>query len=357
MSAGHQLPRICIMAVYFGELPAWLGLWLASCERNPDIDFLLVTDQEVDALPGNVRLLGETLEGVRNRIGRSFGVPVCLSKPYKLCDYKPFLGLAFADELAGYDYWGFSDLDLVLGDLETFFAEEGLERYDKFLPLGHLFLFRNTPQVNERVLLPAGGRELWRSVVGSESNQAFDEAGINEIYAEHGFPAYMGHPMADITIAQRRFTLGFEFVLRGSRYETRPFKRYRNYRRQVFYWRDGRTGRFAIDRGRDVDEEFLYLHFQKRHFAKEMVRVTPGQNFYLGPDGFYPMEDYDPASAIGVVNAYHPIEEIVGGGAALRPKGLQRPQARPRRRREAARLASRDSGRRERRSPSWRGAL
>lgn len=356
MREGRLLPRIRVMAVYFGKLPAWLGLWLASCERNPDIDFLLVTDGEVETLPENVAVLSETLDGVRRRLERSLGVPVCLSRPYKLCDYKPFLGLAFADELAGYDYWGFSDLDLVLGDLETFFTKEGLERYDKFLPLGHLFLFRNASEVNERVLLPVGGRELWRSVVGSESNQAFDEVGINAIYAEHGFPAYMGHPMADITIAQRRFTLGFEFVLRDGRYETRPFKRYRNYRRQVFYWRDGHTGRFALDHGRDIDEEFLYLHFQKRHFAKEMVRVAPGQNFYVGPDGFYPMEDYGPASAIDVVNAYHPLEEIIGGGVTLRPKGRQCCQTLVRRWREAARLARRERKRWKKRSSSWQEA-
>jgi hypothetical protein len=302
------------MAVYFGPLPAWFGLWAASCARNPHIDFLVVTDQEAEGLPRNVRVLPETLDGVRARLERALGTGVALGRPYKLCDYKPFLGLAFSDELAGYDYWGFSDLDLVLGDLEGFFVGQEVTRYDKFLPLGHLFLFRNTPEVNARVKLPVHGRDLWREVVSSEENRAFDEFGINEIYAEHGFPAYMGHPMADITIAQRRFTLGFRFGMRDGRYQASVLRRYPNYERQVFYWRGGTTGRLALDRDKLVDERFLYVHFQKRHFTKEMVRVRPGDDFYLGSEGFVPMAGLDAGEACEAVNPHDTLTEKLGGG-------------------------------------------
>lgn len=319
MSAGREkaLPRICIMAVYFGPLPAWFALWAASCADNPDIDFLIVTDQEPGELPANVRLQPETLGGVRRRLELALGCEVALERPYKLCDYKPFMGLAFADELTGYDYWGFADLDLVFGDLEGFFRYEDLWRYDKFLPLGHLFLFRNSSEVNKRVKLPVHGEELWQRVVGSDENQAFDECGINEIYAEHGFPAYMGHPMADITIAQRRFTLGFRFDMRDGRYQASTLRRYPNYKRQVFYWRDGRTGRLALDHGEVVDEPFLYVHFQKRHFTKGMVRARPGDDFYLGSEGFVPMAEFDAGAAFEAVNPHDTLAETLRGSVLL----------------------------------------
>ena len=273
------LPRICVMTVYFGPLPAWFELWASSFAGNPNIGFLVMTDQEAGKLPANARILPETLGGVREHLERALGTDIVLERAYKLCDYKPFLGLAFSDELAGYEYWG-------LADLEGFFRGEGLERYDKFLPLGHPFLFRSAPEVNRRTLLPAHGKELRREVVSSEANCAFDEEGTSEIYAERGFPAFAKHPMADNTIAQRHSTPGFEFQMRDGRYPASVLRRYHNYKRQVFYWKDGETGQLAIDGGRLVNEPSLYAHFQKRHFTKEMVQVRSGDDFYMGSAGF-----------------------------------------------------------------------
>lgn len=304
------LPKTCIMAVYFGPLPAWFPLWLASCAANREIDFLVVTDQKVDGAPSNVTVLSETLAGVKTRLEKALGVPVVLERPYKMCDYKPFLGLAFSDELAGCDYWGFTDIDLINGDLASFMRRLELWRYDKFLPLGHMFLFRNTPEVNERVKLPLHGREIWRDVVGSEKNMAFDEFGINEIYAAHGYPAYMGHPMADIARGQERFTLGFRFEARDGTYKQHTLGRYPNHRHQAFYWRDGKTGRLFIAHGNVVKEEFMYIHFQKRHFPPEAVHVKPGENFYLGSNGFVPMNGLAAMDAIRQANPYNPVAEL-----------------------------------------------
>ena len=41
----------------------------------------------------------------------------------KLCDYKPAYGLIFEDELIGYDYWGFCDTDILLGDIYQFLED------------------------------------------------------------------------------------------------------------------------------------------------------------------------------------------------------------------------------------------
>ena len=38
-------------------------------------------------------------------------------KAYKLCGCKPFYGVIHKEELRGYDYWGFGDIDLIYGDL------------------------------------------------------------------------------------------------------------------------------------------------------------------------------------------------------------------------------------------------
>ena len=323
MNAGEEraLPRVCAMAVYFEPLPPWFGLWAASCVRNSGIDFLVVTDQESDALPVNVRALSETLDGVKGRLEVVLRCKVALSRLYKLCDYEPFLGLVFADELTGYDYWGFADLDLVFGDLEGFFREQDLWRHDKFLPLGHPFLFRNASEVNVRVELPAHGEELWRRVVDSDENQALDEFGINEIYVEHVFPAHMGRSTADITIALWHFTLGIRFDMRDGGCQASMLHRYPNYKRQVFYWRDGRAGWLALDHGEMVVGLFLYAHFQKWRFTKEMVRVKPGDDFYFDSEGFMLMAGLDAGAAFEVVNPHGTFVEMPRGCSSM-PRGF-----------------------------------
>ena len=50
-------------------------------------------------------------------------------------------GVILEEYFSGYDYWGHSDLDVIYGDLTYFFKKFNLERYDKFLPLGHLCLY------------------------------------------------------------------------------------------------------------------------------------------------------------------------------------------------------------------------
>ena len=292
------LPRICVLATYFGPFPPWFGLWAATAGANANIDFLVITDQLPEGLPRHVRVLSETLDGVKRRIECAAGGPVALARPYKLCDYRPFFGEAFSDVLEGYAYWGHCDIDLIFGDLEGCLASLDLSAYDKFLPLGHLFLYRNTDEVNGRWRLPLGGKELWRDVIATDDLYAFDERGINEIYLENGFPVYRGHPFADTAYTRKRFILG---------------KQYGNYHKQVFYWKDGKAGRYAVGKKGLVDEEFLYVHFQKKPMSADMVRAVPGEAFYLGANGFFPMEGLDFPRAYQEVNPYFPVAEEVEG--------------------------------------------
>lgn len=307
------VPSTCVMAVWFGLLPAWFGLWLESCKANPEVSFLIVTDQEIGNVPANVHVLSGTLLDVRERLSAVCGVPVQLSRPYKLCDYKPFMGSAFADELRGYDYWGFCDIDLVFGNLTSYFRDLNLGKYDKFLPLGHLFIVRNKPEITESWRLPLHDEEIWRRIVSTEENCAFDETFFNEILLEHKFDVCLDHPFADITTRQSRFALGARTCVRNGHFEY-GIRRYENHNQQVFWWRDGHAGRTSLVQGRAVEDEFMYVHFQKRRFSIEQVNVVPGENFYFGSKGFFSAKDYnDTQRVIATVNPYkYPMDSIEG---------------------------------------------
>lgn len=50
--------------------------------------------------------------------------------PYVLVEFKPALGHVFADYIQGYTHWGYSDLDIVFGDLPTWITTEELDNFD-----------------------------------------------------------------------------------------------------------------------------------------------------------------------------------------------------------------------------------
>jgi len=107
-------------------------------------------------------------------------VPFVLSRGYKLVDLKPAYGELFSPELADYDFWGYTDLDLVYGDLAGLFTAEILNSHDVLSPsdrllVGHLTLIRNTPRLCR----------LYRDcpdylqILLKDSHEGFDEKGFH----------------------------------------------------------------------------------------------------------------------------------------------------------------------------------
>src|SRR5260370_1451362 len=118
-------PRMMILIPWFGGWPAWTGLFLESCRWNPAVNFTLVTDAgERDDVPPNVNILQIEFPDYRRRISERLGLRLAWTEPYKLCDLKPALGHIHEDLIQGYDFWGYSDIDLIWGDIRSFFASE-----------------------------------------------------------------------------------------------------------------------------------------------------------------------------------------------------------------------------------------
>jgi len=74
---------------------------------------------------------------------------------HKLCDARPFYGLAFNDILEKFDYWGYCDMDVIFGNLDPLIHLAKLE-FDVISPwthtVGHCTLIRNDKLVNEMPL-------------------------------------------------------------------------------------------------------------------------------------------------------------------------------------------------------------
>lgn len=293
---------ICIVGVYFGRFNNYFQLWLKSCENNPMIDFRIYTDVIYEGmLPKNVTFIKISMSQLRELASKKIGVEVNLQRPYKCCDLKPMYGLIFEDDLHSYEYWGECDFDLIWGDLYSFLTKYNYTKYDKFLPLGHLSLYRNTPE-NNRVFMLSGDYKKggYKKVLENENNCVFDEeSGISQIFIYNKRPFFKQRIFADITPLYKRFTLSPFGSLAGN-YS-------KNYKNQIFYYQDGKTYRDYIVNGKLKRQEFMYIHFRSRGNYIPTDDVLTGTSFYITDEGFIPKKE---ETTIDIINRYNKCDSL-----------------------------------------------
>lgn len=161
-----------------------MPFFVESCRYNPDIDWLFFSDCGVpENAPANLRVEAMSFADYCALVAERLGIPFTPLSPYKLCDIKPALGYIHAERLADVDFWGFSDIDLIYGDLRRYFSSERLARYDLLSTherrvSGHLCLLRNTQRMREAFMRVPG----WRKILADDAHQAFDEADFSRLF-------------------------------------------------------------------------------------------------------------------------------------------------------------------------------
>jgi hypothetical protein len=170
------MPTVRVLLPYFGQWPDYLPLFLDGCRRNPEFNFLFVTDCPPPPAPPNVEFVKLSLADVLRLANTKLGVSVAFKRSYKLCDLRPAYGLIFEDYLRGWDFWEFGDIDCIYGRLRNFASPQILGWVDVFCCRkeyisGVFTLIRNTPVLCQLF------RESpdWQEVFGSERVMFFDE--------------------------------------------------------------------------------------------------------------------------------------------------------------------------------------
>ena len=194
-----------------------------------------------------------------------------MEKPYKLCDYKPAYGEALQSLLSEYDFWGYCDCDLILGDLRKFLTEDILQTNDKLFTRGHMTLFRNTPEVN--AFYRTQTVKPLREVYTSGRSFSFDEwAGISSIWEQQGRKYYDQLIMDDIRVGLEGLSPTKTISGIGGPYHphnVNEASKYRRMRHIVYSYRDGTLKRNWLQDGKCFCEEVLYVHLQKRAMSVE----------------------------------------------------------------------------------------
>lgn len=123
--------KICMIIPYFGEFPKWFELYLLTCSKVSQIDFYYITDCKVpNKSYKNTFFIKSTFKDYCNLVSKKLNIHFYPSGPYKLCDLKPFLGIIHKELIEDYDFWGFSDIDLIYGDVSDLLNQKILSEHD-----------------------------------------------------------------------------------------------------------------------------------------------------------------------------------------------------------------------------------
>lgn len=273
----HSIVLIC---PYFGVINKSIhSLWLQGCAANPEITFLLLTDDE-EALkmpmPENVKGIFVSWADCVALVKSKFDFEIVLNNPYKLCDYRPAFGYIFADYIANFDFWGHTDSgDTLYGSLKKYLADNLLNQYDKIHIFGHMTLYKNTEEANMRFAIPAQSGLTIQDIFTVDETVCFDDmyqkASINRIYQEGGFPILERVPdlVADV------FPSKWAFQIAEDKGEKIP---------RVFEWNHGKLFDVTVQKGELHKREIGYVHFQKRKMTNEVPAGT--DHFYMIPNRF-----------------------------------------------------------------------
>lgn len=269
------MKSICYIIPFFGKLPGKaFQLWLTSCKANPTVNWLIYTDDKTAYnYPENVAVKYCSYEEMLEKLQNNFDEKIEVKTPWHLSLFKPAYGEIFSDDLIGYDFWGYCDIDLMWGDIRRFFTEEILEKYDRIGFYGHSTIFRNTPEVNARYKVIVPGELNYKDAFFKGNRYSFDENGIDAIYNYLDIPYFQEIIFANLTKYERKFHL-----------DAMPDEdEYKN-NRQVFTWKNGRLARHYLHGGKIFDEEFLYIHFWCRPMSYKISKFTEDTEYLIYSD-------------------------------------------------------------------------
>lgn len=176
--------KIAILIPFFGKFPSYAETFFWSAGRNPHIDFFIFTDNTPNnRYNGNIRFVHLTLSDFNSLASLKTAMKVDIKKDfcYKLCDLKPAFGNIFDDYTSGYDYFGYGDLDLVIGNSSKFLNAESMSGYDiismrKEYLSGSMTVIKNTAANRQLFTLSSDCRHIFED---NRNYFGFDEVGHN----------------------------------------------------------------------------------------------------------------------------------------------------------------------------------
>lgn len=256
--------RIVFLIPYYGQFPNYFSLWEESAGHNDGYDFVIFTDADYTPRYDNIKSVKMTFPELVCRIKTRIDKKCRVSTPYKLCDYKPTYGVVFSEYINGYDFWGFCDIDLILGSINTFVTDQMLDSYDKLFFQGHFGLQRNCEKMNNLFLEKYPNIIDYKTALFTNYSCHFDE---------NGTVAYANEYDKSI-----RFYFDWTF------FDTDFMKYQLEYNGEEVFFRWS-NGHLFMHRFEESIGEKMYIHLQKR--TMQIVgTIDKGKDYYIARNCF-----------------------------------------------------------------------
>lgn len=261
--------RVAFVVVYTGAWPRWCQVFFDSVGRNSLIDLVLVcTSVPPCPLPANVRVLPITVEALTSRLRAATGLNLNPITGHKLCDFKPFFGLAFKDLLSDYSFWGFCDVDMVFGDLSKLLTSEFLAQTDAFTAhdkqlVGHFTLLRNSERMNRLGF----EMENWQAACLSPATAMVDEKQFSDVMTKAADIKWVKTNALPSELDRAFCRFGITFGFRG----------------EVAYLESDEPALVKVDGNRVIysdanrQAEVLYVHFMGLKHWWHWLGYRPGE--------------------------------------------------------------------------------
>lgn len=120
--------KTVIFNQWFGDqFPEWMPQFVERIEANPGVDFVCFTNLDEDLGSDRVKLVNTTPEEFDERIENLTGIKSNKSydeRGVASCDQRPFIPSLYPELMEGYDFWGWVDLDVVIGNVSSFLSND-----------------------------------------------------------------------------------------------------------------------------------------------------------------------------------------------------------------------------------------
>jgi hypothetical protein len=254
-----------------------MPLWLESCRYNTEIDWVIISNDNIaQELPSNVILINKSFKQVKDQIQSCFSFPIKLDNAWGLCTFRPAYGDIFKELTAGYDFWGYCDLDVIFGNISRFVTPDILANYDKIMWLGHFSLYKNMERCNSAYRLKDQfGKHLYENAFSKSNVSCFDEVGINDIFFTHGLKVFKSSNFADFEHRSYLFKLLYH-----------PEEHIKEQTRQIFSWNCGVLKRHYIADKNVIEKEYMYIHFCRRKMDIFLNTVSNKDSYCIVPNKF-----------------------------------------------------------------------
>ena len=182
--------KIALVALWIGKIPDYFWYHYETTKNINNIDFIFFTDQNIELDAINYKVVITTKEEIESKLSVILNHNCFISNNKKFNDLKACYGELFKDYIIGYDYYGYYDIDTLMGDLNEWifpylpeydvisFADE---KYHNRI-CGPLTIIRNDEVINKLYRLQL---DRFIDVLKNPNVDAYEEQELNQIFFEN----------------------------------------------------------------------------------------------------------------------------------------------------------------------------